>query len=213
MEKITSSELEEFKQLVARFEKDDYANSLGREVEGLLDKDYLPRKISGNEFLIEGKLDADKSERIVLRDEFINEERDLHQITAQIDRRQENMPDYYEDRTVAELYGGSTRVTWTQALGRIERAVGPSLVDVISTSEHEFNKDGYLSSYGYKNEKNNTNCSLFINNDKIEIKNNGQNYEFDMCDDALFDKENLSHIPLDIDVLVSHLQAKNDNVK
>ena len=36
MEKITSSELEEFKQLVARFEKDDYANSLGREVERLV---------------------------------------------------------------------------------------------------------------------------------------------------------------------------------
>ncbi len=208
---ISSDELEEFKKIVTRFEKGDFEDVLSFNLNQLLDKNYLPKKISQNEFLIEGDLGNNQRKRIVLKDDFIDLEQDLHQITAQIDET-ENMVNSCEDRVVTECYGGATRITSTQATGRMRNAVGPSLVDVNSTVEHVFNVDGTLSSYSYENEKSNTRKSLLINNGKIEIKNNEQHYEFDMPDEVLYNKENVKHVPVNIDTLVTYLQSKNNNV-
>ena len=211
MEKITSDELEEFKNLVKRFSKGDYSEYLSYEVAELLDKNCLPKKVGEHEFVMEGSLGDNERERIVLKDGMIDAKSDLHEITAQIDRitrMGDEEVSSYEDRVVSELYGGSTRITSENATGRMRNAVGPSLVDVRRSEEHEFNKDGVLTGYQREDKDKGIRESLSVRDGKASIEKNDEVYEFE-TDELLYDKENVKHVPINVDSLIKYLEAEN----
>lgn len=210
MEKITSEELEEFKNLVSRFAKEDYSSLLPHQVAELLNRNCLPKKVREHEFVIQGSSADNERTRIVLKDDIADIKKNLHEVTAQIDivttMGGQELPSY-EDRVVRELSSGTTRITSKHGTARIANAVGTGLSDVRRSKEYEFDKDGVLTNYQEKDKDTGITESFLVSDGKVTIHKNHDVYEFE-TDRLLYSKESVKHIPVDVDLLIKDLEAE-----